>query len=437
MPEMTFFNGLVTLDALGERAFWRMLLVVPVTLFAFYCLIPHRMNTKKARLSLLGAYCILWLNFMFSHLRIFPSPAAGMLGSVLQGAVEYIAYPVHISRYRDQRTLFLMFTIWIIGAQVDALANLFYQEWHPIFLHALLTCMFFLLLLGYFVIFQRSEIWASTESQPTGWVMLSALLGLICIALLLFRCYPDPLSRKVQNPFGVLLMSILLPAFYRVLFHTLAVQRNQARLKQDAALLQTQIHMVQEQERQMERHVREQAVARHDQRHFLQAVLAYLDAGDAEGARAEIRTQLKRGEKSIDRYCEDPVFNQLLAYYVQWAKTENIRFSIQAFMPEVGPGRRIGLMMALCNSLENAIHAAIQVPEPERQIRLILHHKGHQVYFEISNSYHGTLQLNPDTGLPSTDRPGHGLGLQSIASLSAQPPVCTAEDGIFTLRMLI
>lgn len=49
-----------------------------------------------------------------------------------------------------------------------------------------------------------------------------------------------------------------------VLFRTLSHQREQARLEQDAALLQVQIRMVEDQERQMEQRIRAEAISRHD-----------------------------------------------------------------------------------------------------------------------------------------------------------------------------
>ena len=435
---MTLLGGLVTLDELGQRGLWRLLMVTPVSLFSTYLMVPHRWDTRKSRRILAAAYGILHVNFLLTHLSILPQPLTGELGSVLKGLLEYLAYPFILSKYRDWRTIFLLLTIGAVSVQADALAVLFYLDGSPDWTISLLTAGMFGLSLAYFVRFQRGAIWQSMEYDAEGWATLSAFPAMACIVLLLFRLFPGPLSIDPANQLGIITMALLLPIFYRALFRTLANQRERAHLEQSAALFQAQVQMVEAHTERMERRIHDEALARHEQRHFMQILLAHLDADDADGARAEIRAKLTRGEKSKASYCKDPVLNQLLDYYAQWAEKEGIHISIRADIPEAVPHRRTEIMIALCNILENAIHACMLVPSPgRRRIGVILWNFGKQFYIEVCNNYTGELTLDPSTGIPCSTRSGHGYGLQGVAAIAGKRPEWTAKDGVFRISVLI
>lgn len=437
MAEWTLLGGLVSLDGLGLRSFWRMLLVTPVSLLSIFCMVPHRMDARKSRTLFLTVFGFLWLNFLVSHLTGFPTPISGKLGSIVKGQVEYVLYPLLLTKYRNWRTVFLMLTIGTLSAQAEALAALVFPVGYPVYIRTLLTAVVFALLSS-FMVCQRRAIWESMGRRETDWATLSALPALTCAVLLLFRCYPDPLCPTSQNPLGILLMALFLPVSYRILFRTLRAQRTQARMEQDAALLRVQIRMVEDQERQMARRIQAETVARHDWRHFLRVLLAYLDAGDTEAARTELSTHLARSTQPARRYCDDMVINQLLSHYARRAEEASIQIFIRAILPELPPERRTGLMVALCNVLENAVHACAQVPPPSRRfIDVKLWRKGRQVFLEVSNAYAGALSVDPQTGLPRSRQPGHGYGLQSLAAYLGKRPDWFAEDGVFTISLLL
>lgn len=438
MTDWFLLGGLVALDQMGQRAFWRLLLVTPVTLVAIYLMLPRRLPLHKARFLLVGLYGLFWVNFVLSHLAGTPRPITGELGSLVRGALEYVIFPLYFSKYRGWRTCFLVLTVGVISIQSESIATLLLARSDPAYSVHILVGAIFSLLLAYFVRCQRGAIWDLMEHQTKGWFKFCSIPALVLCMIYLFRSYPDPLSATVQNPVGIILVSLFHPIVYWVLFDALRTQHRQAGLEQNAAMLQMQIAMVEEQSQMMERHIQADAVARHDQRHFHQVLLAHLDAGDIGGARAAIREQLGQGEKTVARYCEDPVLNQLLAYFAQWCEKENIQFTAQVRLPGEKVSGRTELMVALCNILENAVHACIQLQDPaKRQLRVRLLSKGRQIYLESVNSYAGVLELDPATGLPRTDEPGHGYGLQSIAGLAGGQLACSAENGVFRISMLV
>lgn len=438
MTEITLMNGLVTLDEMGQRGILQLLAETPAILLSIYVLVPLRLEKRLARLVPLGTYVIFCVSFLICHLTALPRPITGIIGYVLTGLLGYAGIPLFCAKYRDFRTVFLLVTVALMFVQSNALSWLLVGQSSSFTKANLLTSLFVLVFLFFFVRFYRASIWTVMERQREGWVPFSSIPFLLCGAIILFRSYPDPLAPGNAIPAGVVLVLSLELVVYRVLFDSINAREERARLNQDLALFELQTHMAEEQARQLEHRLRAGAIARHDRRHLQKVILAHLDAGDAEGAKQILRDQLAQGKQEAVSYCADPVLNQLLAYYAQLAKEEEVDFAADVHLPGDRQARRPELMVTLCNTLENAIHASARIPAAEqRRVRLTMHAKGKQVYVEVFNTYWGTLTLNPDTGLPSTDVPGHGYGLESISALASEPPSCFAKDGGFTIWMLV
>lgn len=434
----TILAGLVVLDPLGVRAFWRLLMVTPVTLAAVLLVVPSRYARRTVRCALLALYLLHWASFLLTHLAVFLGTAMGAFGYLAAGAMEYAVFPLWCSKYRDCRTAFFMLSVGVLSIEANAVATLLVGPGGSFAAQNGLNGLFYALLLAYFIRFQRASVWACAAEQETGWFRFCSIPALVGIVLLLFHCFPKPMSMTVHNPIGLIVVLLLQPVVYRVLFDALRAQRERGRMERDAAMLQMQVRMMEEQARVMEGHIQADAVARHDRRHFHQVILAHLDAGDTEGARAAIREQLDQDGQTAARCCEDPVLNQLLSYFAQWCEREQIRFTAQVRLPDAKVSGRTELMVALCNLLENAVHACGRVPDPaERMVRVKLMAKGEQIYLEAVNTYTGELELDPGTGLPRTDVPGHGYGLESVAALADGRLACSAEQGLFHISMLI
>lgn len=437
MTDWILFDGLVILNSLRQRGFWRLLRKTPAIFVAVYLLIPLRMEKRRARILLLGLYGIFWCCFLLSNLTGTPVSVSIACTQVLD-IVQNLATPFFFTKYRDSRTVFLILTIYAINIQADALAWLLLGAGAPVKAAYLLMGLLILGILTLICRWVRTNIWSIMYQQKDGWLMYSSIPLLVSITLALFRSYPNPLATGNSNSVGVVLVVSLQAVVYRVLFENMRARIERERLRQNAALSELQLHMAEEQARQLMLRIQKDAVNQHDQRHFRQVILAYLDANDTEGAKAVLRKQQTLSKKAVETYCEDPVINQLIAHYAHWAKSEQIDFDIDARLPVSDLKCRSKLMVILCNALENAIHACAGISDADkRRIRLVLHSKGKQIYLEVFNTYEGDMTLDPVTGLPCTDQPGHGYGLQSIAALAELPPNCSVEDNGFTLWMLV
>lgn len=93
------------------------------------------------------------------------------------------------------------------------------------------------------------------------------------------------------------------------------------------------------------------------------------------------------------------------------------------------------------NALDNAIEAALPLPEAERLIDLQVRQKAGLILIQVVNRFAGTME--PGEELPKTskeDRDWHGFGLKSIRAVAEKYGGLMnlhGEDGVFTLRITI
>ena len=74
------------------------------------------------------------------------------------------------------------------------------------------------------------------------------------------------------------------------------------------------------------------------------------------------------------------------------------------------------LCSLFANAFENAIHACVQLPQPDdRYISLKLYEKNGKLCINMSNSYHTAPVFKND--VPVTSANGHGIGIQSMISV--------------------
>ena len=110
----------------------------------------------------------------------------------------------------------------------------------------------------------------------------------------------------------------------------------------------------------------------------------------------------------------------------------------QISLPDTLPVNEGELAIVLANSLENAIHANLALPQGGRKIRCkMVGIPG--IMLEISNPCAGQVSFD-SSGLPVTQREGHGLGVQSICAFCRKNgAVCQFDltDGWFRFQLVL
>ena len=96
------------------------------------------------------------------------------------------------------------------------------------------------------------------------------------------------------------------------------------------------------------------------------------------------------------------------------------------------------MAIVVANALENAIHACMELPAGQREIRCkMVSTPG--LMLEISNPCTGDLAFDGN-GLPVTQRANHGLGVQSISAFCRKTGAVyrfNLIDGWFHLMLVL
>ena len=181
------------------------------------------------------------------------------------------------------------------------------------------------------------------------------------------------------------------------------------------------------------------AILRHDMRHFLTSISAFIDDDEPQKAKEYIKEVMNLSDHTARmKFCENEIVNMILSSYESKIKAQGIRFSHSINIPEKLPVSDVDFTSILSNGLENAIHAVSQLPLEKRQISLSLKMKEDKLLLSIKNPYLTPVIL--EDGLPKAMEEGHGLGTRSIRHVAEKlSGNCQflAKDGEFVLRVVL
>lgn len=178
---------------------------------------------------------------------------------------------------------------------------------------------------------------------------------------------------------------------------------------------------------------------RHDLRHHLQYLSACIENGQEEQAQTYISGICKEIEaQKVQRYCENEAANLILSAFVGRAEKEGIDMNVQGALPAFITVSDSDLCVILSNALENALHACqpfaaagtvctIDVQFFEREGKLFL---------QVTNPCGEGICF--EKGIPVSDRPDHGIGVQSICAIVQRYGgvyAFSVQDGQFILRL--
>lgn len=182
-------------------------------------------------------------------------------------------------------------------------------------------------------------------------------------------------------------------------------------------LLRTAAIQIQKEMQQISNFEKQAAIYRHDMRHHLNFISQCIrENQNSEALKyiSEICTSLDNSK--IVKYCTNEALNLIFSYYADEAKENDIKVDISVTAYDFSRFRITNLCSLFANAFENAIHACVQLPQPEdRYINLKLYEKNCQLCINMSNSYHTAPVFKND--IPTTSANGHGIGIQSMISV--------------------
>ncbi len=157
---------------------------------------------------------------------------------------------------------------------------------------------------------------------------------------------------------------------------------------------------------------------RHDLRHHLQYVSSCIANGQPEQAQAYIHDIDRQiAAQKVQRFCENEAANLILSSFDARAKKEGVRLCVQGALPAFILLSDSDLCILFSNALENALHACrpFVASGVACSIEVQFYVRENKFFLQVSNPC-----VNPprfENGIPVSDRPGHGIGVQSICAI--------------------
>ena len=258
----------------------------------------------------------------------------------------------------------------------------------------------------------------------------------------LTRIYTDLLSGG--SPAVVEFMpTVCCAAYFSFLLYNSAEERRRSLLRQAQDGLELQMTQA-AREISALRESQAQAVQyRHDLRHHLQYILSCIENRQTDRAKEYISGICEEIEtQKVRRFCENEAANLILSAFAQRAEKMGIRLDIRGTVPAVLHISDSDLCVVLSNALENALHACLP-PDGAGMADTIavefrFQKQNGRLFLRVVNPCREAVRF--EKGIPVSDRPGHGIGIQSIRAVVERcGGGCTflAEDGRFILKLFL
>ncbi|MEY8267013.1 GHKL domain-containing protein [Lachnospiraceae bacterium 64-25] len=274
------------------------------------------------------------------------------------------------------------------------------------------------------------------ESVASGWGVFAGMTALYYLLLAIFANFPVIITARAQELPAFILILILMPMTYAVIFTALYRQLLLYRKQQSERILQEQKNRL---EAQLENQQRIRKM-KHDMKGHTLTLSGLLAAGKMK----EAQEYLKGVEMEMDvlqrEFCANPYLNAVFVHFSQkFQELEaGYRMDIQIGEEELP---YMELCQILSNGLENACDALKALDRKERDISLQMKYSRDYLVIRIRNRCRDELYVEKGI-LPATDKDGydHGFGLvtvQEAAKRCGGEMFCYTENGYFVLDVMV
>ena len=181
------------------------------------------------------------------------------------------------------------------------------------------------------------------------------------------------------------------------------------------------------------------SLLRHDMRHFLANISAFIDNDETEKAKEYISEVLQSVDQTtMHKYCKNEIVNMILSSHENEIKANQIELQHSIQIPERLPFSDVDLTSILSNALENAIHAVLPLEAEKRKIVLDLRMNGEKLLISVKNTFAEMPQIVD--GMPLSKKAGHGFGTQSIRYITEKMKgncQFTVKEDWFIVRVVV
>ncbi|NCB42432.1 MAG: ATP-binding protein [Clostridia bacterium] len=256
------------------------------------------------------------------------------------------------------------------------------------------------------------------DSTENGW--LSFCLIPLCYCLLIYSISKYNLDNIVIGRIirNVVLFFVMGFSAYYMILKFFDQTRKQIAMQKEENLLKIQIQTAKLHFESLKEVHESILVHKHDMRHHLHLINAYLTDNNKEAAQkyiADIDTSIEKS--AMEKYCNNYIVNLILSSYIAIAKEAQINVVSNIQLPEDSMISDMDLCVIFANAIENATNACRLVEDP--QYRLIhIHSKvvNQNLQIQIQNSFHDPIEFVDE--IPFTRKENHGLGVKSMVSVT-------------------
>lgn len=403
-----------------------------------------RVNSKQLFCILASAILAHLFLIGLLYVTLGPCPLTTWLWGVVV-PVAYVTAFVFLAKVRDSRLFFTIIALGQITAMSDMLTGLFssaYATPHWIVLKLLISVVLF----APASLLCRKPFHEMLRNGETSWLRMSIVPLLLLISFLSSVTLPFALGNRPIAPFPALMLAASIILFYTTVYHYYCSTFRQTLLKQENAVLRTQMSMMEHQAQSIFSAEQRAKTFRHDIRHFIRLLRGCLvsERPMEMGAildRMEENLTSSSNLGALHSYTGDPILDTVLTYAAEQADPLGIAFHVQFQIPPDFRADRTEFAVVVFNALENAITATAHEPAGlPRVVRIYTTSCLPQFFLAVSNSFTGTVIFEAGTGLPVASQPGHGYGTRSIAAFAQKYGGmldCSVDGGEFLLRLLI
>ncbi len=242
--------------------------------------------------------------------------------------------------------------------------------------------------------------------------------------------------------FSAALMGIACAALNPLFFRTLLAAERADREAERAELLEGQIAAQEHYDLLMRRMHDEADQVRADLDRELAGIEHALATGNTDALQAHLNGATFAVRTPEALRCAHPVVAALLNAKAVWCTDQHIELSISAEVPVDLSTPDVELCALFANALDNAVHAALALPEGERWIRLAAHPAKEYFLLEVENACAPQRPEKP-TQRQRTAAPGalprHGLGLSIMREIAERHDgnlTCTRDGDTFCLSAI-
>lgn len=231
----------------------------------------------------------------------------------------------------------------------------------------------------------------------------------------------DRLMKSWQYITITLTMALGASAVYFVVTRMLIETYKNTALKDHVRMVKMQLTFQENEYKILSERIAETRAARHDLRHHLSIIQAYLQSNDTEN----LTNYLYEYNRSLPddtelSLCENHASNVIILHYTGIAKTESVCVHTDLQLPQKIGIADLDLCIVFGNCLENALEACRKINSEERYISVKSRICGDMLGITIDNSFDGIVQEKNGAFLSGKRVNEEGVGLSSVRAVAAK-----------------